>query len=1243
MELRERFDERLDLLKRSAWSRREDLVFAASKQIANGRAFIMARSEGSDVKGVAATSENSSKELSKFVLKLFLIFVVCLLAGYGIVTKFGTKPSAGRDVETFDGKREAGDRAKFEIDGVEFVFRYCPAGSFMMGADDEGRHTVELTRGFWLQETEVTEEQWKAVTGERTKRKSRRRSSWYDDDDDYDDSSSNSTSNQMPARGHSWAECQKFVLKMNEKPELPNGWRVSLPTEAQWEYACRAKPQGIWGRLFGGKNAPPKPKEENEPENIFDARDKEMRETRRALAKVDKYAWCAENTGGGRSFFGITEGGKPRSVGLKEPNRWGFYDMLGNVSEWCLDYYGEYPFGKVVDPARLDSGDDLLWDADGKRVWLYGDDASRVARGGSCMNSASACNPTKRLSYSTLLWDEDAPVGARLALVSSDAPELLTQQDYEAIVAEADAEDEEERERIVNLSKAREAREFRPSAAFSVESFDATPGKPGERRVLKIGNVEFAFRYCPPGEFSMGSDVGEGYSWERPRRDVKIGAGYWLQETETTQEQWLAAALDNPSAAQGKELPVERVTWSDCQRFVERLNGAPGGLPEGWVFSLPAEAQWEYACRAGTTEERYGKLDDVAWYRYNGDQTAKRGGQKKPNAWGLCDMLGGVEEWVLDEFAAYPDPDGTAKESDEKNLRVRRGGSVASDPEYCRAAFRYPRPEDDRNKFAGFRLAIVATKELEAFNAEYSFALTPFELADGEPGERRVLKVGEVEVPFRYCPSGEFTMGSPEDEEGRSSNETQHNVVLTQGFWIMETEATHKLWKAITGKKAKDYKGDFLPVVRSWNDWKKIVDQLNVALGETSGGWRFALPTEAQWEYACRAGTTGARYGEIDEIAGSDRRSFRWEPRAVGALKPNAWGLYDVLGNVPEWCADWSSDYKDYPKGDAIDPVGPAKGSEHVIRGGDRYGNELRAAERNEGNPNYPEAGARLVLARPIQSALGRKIVPFDPNGTEAGERRVLKIGDVEFAFRYCPPGEFLMGSPESEGEENERPQRNVSLTNGYWIMETEITEKQWATITRDDSDIEEKNEQKPKSKISWDDCQEFLKTLNDARVAVPEGWRYALPTEAQWEYACRAGSTESRYGELDEIAWHKGNRIVYELGAVGQKKPNAWGLYDSLGNAMELCEDWYDFYPEGDATDPVGPSEGSYRVARGGTSTSETADCRAARRFRVKPDERYGYDMGARFVLVRDTKGDQSVSSETKASPDGAGKADDL
>ncbi len=206
------------------------------------------------------------------------------------------------------------------------------------------------------------------------------------------------------------------------------------------------------------------------------------------------------------------------------------------------------------------------------------------------------------------------------------------------------------------------------------------------------------------------------------------------------------------------------------------------------------------------------------------------------------------------------------------------------------------------------------------------------------------FRIGEAEQRLRWMPPGRFTMGSPEDEEGRWDDEgPQYEVQLSQGFWLFDTPCTQALWQGVMGSNPSEFKGENRPVERvSWNDCQAFIQRLN----QRFDGLDLGLPTEAEWEYACRAGTQTPRYaGALNQIAwfreNSDNRTHD-----VGEKAPNAWGLYDMLGNVYEWCYDSLQNYTAEP---TVDPMSSAEvGADHVIRGGSWFfpARDARAAYR---------------------------------------------------------------------------------------------------------------------------------------------------------------------------------------------------------------------------------------------------------------------------------------------------------
>ena len=223
--------------------------------------------------------------------------------------------------------------------------------------------------------------------------------------------------------------------------------------------------------------------------------------------------------------------------------------------------------------------------------------------------------------------------------------------------------------------------------------------------------------------------------------------------------------------------------------------------------------------------------------------------------------------------------------------------------------------------------------------------------------------------------------------------------------------------------------------------------------------------------------------------------------------------------------------------------------------------------------------------------------------------------------FVWVPAGAFRMGSTSRVANDDERPVTQVRISRGFWLGKYQVTQGQWeAVMGSNPSRFKEYGRDCPVERVSWTDVQAFATKLN-ART----GERYRLPTEAEWEYAARAGTATDTYaGDLTNpkgsdsivngLAWYYGNSNG-RTRSVGQKAPNAFGLFDMLGNVWEWVGDWYGEYSGGTVTDPVGPSSGSNRVYRGGSWYYFARDCRSALRSRYSPDGRID---GLGFRLLR-------------------------
>jgi formylglycine-generating enzyme required for sulfatase activity len=230
---------------------------------------------------------------------------------------------------------------------------------------------------------------------------------------------------------------------------------------------------------------------------------------------------------------------------------------------------------------------------------------------------------------------------------------------------------------------------------------------------------------------------------------------------------------------------------------------------------------------------------------------------------------------------------------------------------------------------------------------------------------------------------------------------------------------------------------------------------------------------------------------------------------------------------------------------------------------------------------------------------------PVQPKVAKAGARKINPRDGLTYI--WIPPGSFAMGrSPgDTECQENEKPTRLVEITKGFWIGETPVTQDAYQHVMGSNPS-HFRGPKRPVENVSWDD---------GIRYCQAAGAR--LPTEAEWEYAARAGTAAARYGDLDEIAWYGANSEEQTL-EVKRKRPNALGLYDTLGNVWEWVADWYDesYYRRNEALNPVGPKDGIYKVVRGGSWNSNPMNARASYRFWLVPAYRNTV-VGFRCVCV--------------------------
>ncbi|MBW3539456.1 MAG: formylglycine-generating enzyme family protein [Planctomycetes bacterium] len=505
-----------------------------------------------------------------------------------------------------------------------------------------------------------------------------------------------------------------------------------------------------------------------------------------------------------------------------------------------------------------------------------------------------------------------------------------------------------------------------------------------------------------------------------------------------------------------------------------------------------------------------------------------------------------------------------------------------------------------------------------------------------------------IGMKLRLIPAGSFSMGSAASEShAQEQEQPRHTVRLTQPFYMGVYEVTQDEFRRVMDSNPSHFSSsgpgagkvkaatDRWPVETvSWSEASDFCRRLSDLPEEKAAGRTYRLPTEAEWEYACRAGAGtpwpfGSSAANLDRFA-RYRDNASGRPGSVGEKQPNAWGLYDMLGNVWEWCSDhYDRDY--YAESPSEDPQGPQNGTSRVLRGGSWWDSAefCRSANRDFYLPTYRdyEVGFRVVCEAKgaTESA--------SASGSDSSQKTVV-TNTVGMQLRRIEPGEFLMGSSDALplAQEQERPQHRVRISRPFYIGVYEVTQDQYRRVMRTNPShfvasgsgaskirgIATGNF--PVETVSWTEAESFCRQLSGLPREAAAGRTYRLPTEAEWEYACRAGSSGTwHFGDsaavLGEYARFRDNADS-RTGDVGQMKPNSRGLYDMYGNVWEWCSDRYDrgYYGWSPLTDPQGQSNGTSRVLRGGSWWDSAEFCRSANRDFYLPTYR-DYEVGFRVA----------------------------
>ncbi len=537
----------------------------------------------------------------------------------------------------------------------------------------------------------------------------------------------------------------------------------------------------------------------------------------------------------------------------------------------------------------------------------------------------------------------------------------------------------------------------------------------------------------------------------------------------------------------------------------------------------------------------------------------------------------------------------------------------------------------------------------------------------------------ELEVVKINAKGKKFLMGSPKTEDHRNGSEEQHEVQFYYDWYMGKYEVTQEQYRAIMGD-------DLLVQLNrpknpiDWVSWENTQDFLRKANERFKDRKvTFRLPSEAEWEYACRAGTISPfHYGHALSTKQANIGNKSGSTKSVGTYEPNAFGLYDMHGNVAELCEDYFGEYSNAPRNGSPQKIEPSEAL-CVYRGGSFFdaANDCRSAFRDAAplKRRSPFIGFRVVIGdepkKPAKLDPPKKDDPIvikkekplivDPPKKEkpkvdskdiakldppkkdlpiivkkkeppiaVGPHRAGEVVEVEIAkgvamkFCWIPPGKATLGSPAEEKERSAFEIEHEFTSKGFWLGKYEVTQEQWQALMatnpshfvptqlRVKADGIADTSHFPVEMISWNDCQDFIKKLNDKTKPQPilgKG-KFALPHEDEWEYACRGGKGNKRsfyFGDL--LNGHEANsdgtspygttikgtylKRTTPVGHYEKIAPHPWHLCDMHGNIWEWCED-------------VSGKGKTAHVLRGGAWGLDSWYARAACRGRNEPGSHF-------------------------------------
>jgi formylglycine-generating enzyme required for sulfatase activity/prenyltransferase beta subunit len=1164
-------------------------------------------------------------------------------------------------------QRKPGETMAVDLGGgVNLDLVWIPPGTFTMGSpkNEEGRnvneeqHSVTLTRGFWMGKYEVTEKQWACVTSDASR-----------------------GARNVSVASVSWNDCRQFLEKLNaQSAEQRRGLSVGafrFPTEAEWEYACRARTTTAY---CGGNLA----------------------------SDLDVVGWCRDNSTGG-----------PHPGGEKQSNAWGLYDMHGNVWEWCQDYGGMREAGlsatsePVTDPVGPTSG------------------ATRVFRGGSRNDAAAKCRSAFRWSMDPAF--KNGNIGFRIALASgsSETPRLgnaalapalpdayrgRSAEGRRAALAEYGGTPSTEVAvlRALRWLKQQQSADgswprTKPAmTAMALLSFLAHGETPAS---AEFGvTVEKAIRWFVENQEPNGHFKGrDGHDYSHPIATHAVCEAYGMTRDPTIKEVaekalqvvvrgqtadggfnynlvgpsetrndtsymgWCAQAL---SAAKTAGLAVEgldacmvkaiqgfRKNYSEKNGYGEfgyttSPDPGQGKLTGSGVLSLQClgagssnEAQAGLRTLSGATFnwQGGGQLNLNYYWHYITQAKFHAGGE----AWNKWNVLFSPTLVTNQTIIAngIEGPDGKLSDVGYWQMPLNISGHTDGDVmntclclQQLQVYYRYPR-------LAGAPSAPAvapapSTASLRSLGLGATFRDYRIELGLGKGGMGEVYLATQVStarpVLFRVCWL-QSTDGRDKEAQrflaqARLAVQLRHpNIVATYEadqqdgacFVAMAYSEAANVASQIKSKISKPNMDEkvALRIVRdvasgmayAWNERRVIhcdIKPANVQFDRVAGRAQVMMNPETMAD-AGNPLSAGAIVGTPGFMSPEQA-----EGRTGIDVRSDIYSLGATLYAMLTGQAPFAGNnlQETLRKQQTEPPPDPRQANANVSDGCARLAQRMMARKPDDRVASWEALIGEIdrlsgdLPPSPATSAGSPSSTDAPDNGRKAGDAMTVDLGGgVNLDLVWIPPGKFTMGSPKNEEGRNVNEEQHSVTLTRGFWMGKYEVTQELWEKVMGKNPSKFKGAKNPVEQVSWNDCREFIDKLND----MTSGGGFRLPTEAEWEYACRAGTTDATYLDaLNLIAWHPGNSEG-TTHPVGKKRANAWGLHDMIGNVFEWCQDWHGAYTTDSVTDSVGPSSGSSRVLRGGGWCAYSAYCRAAYRGGAGPASRRIGD-GFRVVCVR-------------------------